>query len=230
MEIVVVIIMLLVSFSFLLKLTTLRRYGRIAVGAVAALFLLATYGAATGQSKTQIADWLTQPELMLDTSILLTVDVAFQLCFCVLAAKELTSPLRRAERWALATCRYVPGILIFPVLFAALTELVFSLPGTDFALLGNASAIVVLVLTPLLAAALKLLLPEEDIRIELIFMLNLIIAALGIVATVNGRTAATGTNAVDLTALLAVVALLLAGTVGGIFCHKILTVKKIAKL
>lgn len=207
--------MLLVSFSFLLKLTTLRRYGRIAVGAVAALFLLATYGAATGQSKTQIADWLTQPELMLDTSILLTVDVAFQLCFCVLAAKELTSPLRRAERWALATCRYVPGILIFPVLFAALTELVFSLPGTDFALLGNASAVVVLVLTPLLAAALKLLLPEEDIRIELIFMLNLIIAALGIVATVNGRTAAIGTNAVDLTALLAVVALLLAGTVGG---------------
>lgn len=222
--------MLLVSFSFLLKLTTLRRYGRIAVAAVAALFLLATYGAATGQSKTQIADWLTQPELMLDTSILLTVDVAFQLCFCVLAAKELTSPLRRAERWALATCRYVPGILIFPVLFAALTELVFSLPGTDFALLGNASAVVVLVLTPLLAAALKLLLPEEDIRIELIFMLNLIIAALGIVATVNGRTAATGTNNVEWTALAAVIVLLAFGTAAGIFCHKILTAKKIAKI
>lgn len=230
MEIVVVIIMLLVSFSFLLKLTTLRRYGRIAVGAVAALFLLATYGAATGQSKTQIADWLTQPELMLDTSILLTVDVAFQLGFCVLAAKELTSPLRRAERWALATCRYVPGILIFPVLFAALTELVFSLPGTDFALLGNASAVVVLVLTPLLAAALKLLLPEEDIRIELIFMLNLIIAALGIVATVNGRTAAIGTNNVEWTALAAVIVLLAFGTAAGIFCHKILTTKKIAKI
>lgn len=222
--------MLLVSFSFLLKLTTLRRYGRIAVGAAAALFLFATYDAATGQSKTQISDWLGQPDLMLDISILLTVDIAFQLCFCILAAKALTSPLRRTEQWALAVCRYFPGILVFPVLFAALTELVFSLPGTDFSLIGQASAVIVLVLAPLLASGLKWLLPEEDFRIELIFMLNLIIAGLGIVATVNGRTAATGSNNVEWTALAAVIALLAAGASAGIFCHKFSTAKKITKI
>ena len=56
---------------------------------------------------------------------------------------------------------------------------------------------------------LGLLIPEKEIRLELLFMINLLIAALGIVATVNGRTAATGTNHVEWTALAGVFAILI---------------------
>lgn len=72
--------------------------GRFASCIVAAVFILATYGAASTQSKTQIADWLSQPELMLDTSVWLTIDVAFQICFCILAAKSINSKLHRQQR------------------------------------------------------------------------------------------------------------------------------------
>lgn len=224
------IIMLTVSFSFLLKLTCHGRPGRVALSALAALFVLLACDTATTQSKTQIADWLSQPDLMLDTSVWLTVDVAFQIAFCVLYAKKLAGPITRNERWMLAACKWFPGLLIFPVLFAMLTRLIFSMPGTDFDTIGRITAAALLIVTPLLARGLEQLLPEADIRLELMFMVNMLTAALGIVATVNGRTAAVGTNTVEWDALAAVAALVLAGAASGIFINRYVTAKKITKL
>ncbi len=230
MEIVVIIIMLLVGFSFVLKLTCLKPVGRIAVSAAAAVFVLLVCDAASSQSKTQIADRLEQPALMLDVSVLLTVDVAFQICFCVLAAKAIAGIVSPARRVAIAVCRYVPGLLIFPVLFAMLTALIFAMPGADFAGIARAVALGVLIVAPLLAAGLKWLVPEADIRLEVIFMVNMLIAALGVVATVNGRTAAVGTNSVDTGALGGIAAILACGFVAGLFINRLITRKKLSKI
>lgn len=230
MEIVVMIIMLTVGFSFLLKLTCHGRAGRIALSALAALFVLLTCDMATTQSKTQIADWLSQPDLMLDTSVWLTVDVAFQIAFCVLCAKKLAGPITRNESRMLAVCRWFPGLLIFPVLFALLTQLIFSMPGSDFDTIGRVTAAAILLLTPLLARGLKWLLPEAEIRLELMFMVNMLTAALGVVATVNGRTAAIGTDSVEWGALAGVAAIMLAGTVAGLFIYRHVTAKKLTGL
>lgn len=230
MAIVVMIIMALVIFSFVLKMTCHGWAGRIATCAVAALFVIATYGVASGQSKTQIADWLMQPDLMLDLSVWLTVDVAFQTAFCILAAKRLSGPLDRTRRAMLGVCRWVPGLLIFPVLFAVLTELIFSMPGVGFATIAWSLAAAVLIAAPLLAAGLRWLIPETEIRLELLFMVNMLIAALGVVATVNGRTAAAGTDEAHWSALGAVALLLLAGLAAGIVCDRFLTRKKISKI
>ncbi len=54
------------------------------------------------------------------------------------------------------------------------------------------------------------LVPEKEIRLELLFMVNMLIAALGVVATVNGRTAAAGTNQVEWGALGGVAAIIAA--------------------
>lgn len=230
MEAVIMIIMAMAALSFLLKLTCHGWPGRIALGLVAALFVIATCEAATEQSKTQIADWLNQPALMLDTSVLLTVDVAFQIGFCLLAAKAMAGTLCKRERVALAITLWVPGLLIFPVLFALLTELVFTLTGSDFQLIAWGLAVGVAIAAPLLASGLRWLIPEPDIRLEMLFMVNLIIAALGIVATVNGRTAATGTNSVEWSALAAVLALLALGMAGGLIYNRFVIRKKITRL
>lgn len=230
MEIVVIIIMLLVGFSFVLKLTCQRPAARIAVSAVAAVFVLLACDSASSQSKTQIADWLEQPALMLDVAVLLTVDVAFQICFCVLAAKAIAGVVSPARRLAIAVCRYVPGLLIFPVLFAMLTALIFALPGVEFSRIAQAAALGLLVVAPLLAAGLKWLVPEPDIRLEVIFMVNLLIAALGVVATVNGRTAVVGTNSVEWGALAGVAAILACGFVAGIFINRLFIRKKLSKI
>lgn len=83
---------------------------------------------------------------------------------------------------------------------------------------------------PLTAYFVKWLLPEPDIRLELMFMINLLIAALGIVATVNGRTAAVGTNDVDWYALSAVFGLLAVGCAAGIVLNRFIIKRKINKI
>ena len=52
------------------------------------------------------------------------------------------------------------------------------------------------------------------------FLINLLTAALGIIATFNGRTAATGTNSVEWDALAGVFGLLLLGTITGIIINR----------
>lgn len=230
METVVIIIMALVSFSFILKLTFHRPAGALILVIAAASVIIFTYDEAASQSKSQIADWLQNPAMMLDTSVWLTIDVAFQLCFCSICAKKYFGGLSKKESIVYRICLWFPGLLIFPVLFAALTQLIFAMPGTDFALIGWFSAGVLLVATPIIVLNIKRILPETDIRVELLFIINLLIAALGIVATVNGRTAAVGTNAVEWDALTGVFALLIIGLVTGVIYNKIMTDRQINKL
>lgn len=230
METVVMIIMLLVGVSFVLKLTCHGWAGIMALSALSAAFAGLTTGLAAQQSKTQIADWLGRPELMLDTSVLLTVDVFIQIFFCVLMAGKLAGSLGRKGNVALQAALWFPGLLIFPVLFSLLVEVIFAMPGVDFDVIGWGTAAILLIAVPLAAAGLKWLLPEVELRIELMFLINLLIAALGVVATVNGRTAATGTSSVEWGALAAVGGLLAAGSVGGIFYDRIITKKQISRL
>lgn len=222
--------MLLVGLSFMLKLTFHGAVGKVVLCLVGALFVAFTWEYATTQSKTQIADWLTRPDLMLDTSVILTIDVFFQIAFCVLMARKLSgAPVSKMQNVMLQVSLWFPGLLIFPVLFSLLVQLIFSLPGMDFALIGWGTAGALLVLMPLLALGVEWLLPESDMRLEMTFLLNALIALLGVVATVNGRTAAVGTNKVEWDALGGVLALLVVGAIAGFIINKIYLRKKLSK-
>ena len=82
----------------------------------------------------------------------------------------------------------------------------------------------------LLAWVFKELLPEEDMRLELLALINMLIAILGVIATVNGRTAAVGTNSVEWAALAAVFGLLAIGAAAGLIIYRYSTNKLISKL
>lgn len=224
MEIVVIVIMLLVSFSLMLKLTYLPLYGKVAVGLACALFVGLNLESATAQSKTQIDDWLHNPELMLDIAVLLTIDVALQIVFCILYARRLAGEkLSKTETVTSQLALWIPGILIIPTLFALLTEAIFALPGYDFGAIAWTLAGVVFVVAVGMSSLIPVILPEKDLRLELIFMFNAMIALLGIVATVNGRTAVDGSGSVEWMPLLGVVTLLALGAVAGyvLFNHNI---------
>lgn len=215
METVVVVLMILVCFNFMLKQTYRKLWSVAAISVVAALFVGLIWPYAIEQSKTQIADWLANPSLMLDTSVVLSIEVVLQMAFCMLAAHVLTTgPIRRRTLWAYRALRWFPGILIFPVLFSVLVWLIFSFPGVSFPLIAWSMAAGVLVLIPLGSFFLRWLLPEKELRLELLFLANALIAILGIIATVNGRTAVAGVSEVDWTALGGLLGLLLLG--GGI--------------
>lgn len=215
MELVVTIVMLLVGFSVLLKLTFLPTYGKLTVSIFLAVFTGLCWNIASGQSKTLISDWLQNPVLMLDMAVFLTVDVLIQISFCMIEARFIAGDkLKKTASAIRLITLWIPGILIFPTLLAILVELIFALPGFDFQTVAWSLAGVVLILGMAGPSLLKWLLPERDISLELIFMINMIIALLGVVATVNGRTAVAGTNDVEWQPLLGVIILLTAG--GGI--------------
>ena len=153
METIVVVLMILVCFNFMMK-QTFRKRGSVAAIAVVAALFVGLWPYAIQQSKTQIADWLANVQLMLDTSVVLTVEVALQMAFCMLAVHVLTTgPVKKRTLWAYRALRWFPGILIFPVLFSGLVYLIFSFPGVSFSLVAWSMAAGVLILISALSFA-----------------------------------------------------------------------------
>lgn len=231
MEIVVVIIMVLVSLSLMLKLTYLPLFGKLIICLITALFIGVEWTNASTQSKTQIAYWLQTPDLMLDIAVLITVDVAMQITFCILNAKSIAGDKLSKSECIIRVCTmWLPGILIYPTMFALLVEVIFSFPGIDFRTIGWALAAIVFLVMVLMPSIIKWIIPEKDLRLELIFMLNTIIALLGVIVTVNGRTAVTYDGAVEWLPLIAFVALLAGGLLLGIVLFNYTNNKKISKI
>lgn len=222
METVVLILMVLLCFDYILK-QTFRKWYFVALSAMfCALSVGLTWKFAIEQSKTQIADWLADSTLMLDVAVILTLEVAVQMGFCILAAHVQTSgKVKPRVIWLYRVLRWFPGVLVYPVLFSFLVTAIFALPGTSYPLIAwNLAGITVLVIL-LGCYGLKWLLPEKEIRLELLFLMNALVAVLGIIATVNGRTAVAGVSEVDWRALGSVLLLVVCGLAGGLVAYRI---------
>lgn len=229
MESVVLVMMILVCFNYILK-QTYRKVYSVAFSAIAcALFVGLMWPYAIEQSKSQISDWLANSALMLDIAVILTLEVAVQMAFCVLSAHIQTSgKAKPITIWVYRVLRWFPGVLIFPVLFSLLVSAIFALPGVSFSLIAWVLAAIVFIVIPLAAWGVKWLLPEKEIRLELLFLSNALIAILGVIATVNGQTAVAGISDVDWKALGGVVSLLICGLALGIIAYRI-KLKRITK-
>lgn len=222
METVVLVMMTVVCFNYLLKQTWRKPFFVALSAVVCALFVGLAWPWAIEQSKNQIAGWLADSALMLDMAVLLTLEVALQMTFCVVAAHIHTAGrVKPSVVWIYRLLRWFPGLLVFPVLFSLLVAAIFALPGVSFPLVAWSLAAVVAVVIPLGRWALKHLLPEKEIRLELLFLTNALIAILGIIATVNGRTAVAGITSVDWPSLGGVMAFVAAGLLLGMAAFRI---------
>ena len=229
MESVVLVMMILVCFNYILKQTYRKVYSIAFSAIVCALFVGLMWPYAIEQSKSQISDWLANSTLMLDIAVILTLEVAVQMAFCVLSAHIQTSgKVKPITIWVYRVLRWFPGVLIFPVLFSLLVSAIFALPGVSFSLIAWVLATIVFIVIPLATWGVKWLLPEKEIRLELLFLSNALIAILGVIATVNGQTAVAGISDVDWKALGGVVSLLICGLALGIIAYRI-KLKRITK-
>lgn len=222
METVVLVMMIVVCFNYLLKQTWRKPFYVAFSAVVCALLVGLAWPWAIEQSKNQIAGWLADSALMLDMAVLLTLEVALQMTFCVVAAHIHTAGrVKPSVVWIYRLLRWFPGLLVFPVLFSLLVAAIFALPGISFPLTAWSLAATVAVAIPLGRWALKHLLPEKEIRLELLFLTNALIAILGIIATVNGRTAVAGITSVDWPSLGGVMAFVAAGLLLGMAAFRI---------
>ena len=220
METVVLVLMIVVSLNFMLKLTFNKWSYVFGMAVACALFTALMWPVAIDQSKTQIEAWLSNQPLMLDTSVVLTIEVVIQMAFCMLAAHlRFTGPVRRRTLWTYRVLRWFPGVLFFGVLFSLLTELIFAFPGADFRRTAYIAAAGVLVVLPLGSWLFRLALPEKDLRLELLFLANALVMIMGIVATVNGRTAVKGVSEVEWGALAGIIGIVAVGAAIGLLVY-----------
>lgn len=222
MHTVAEVMMILVCFNYLLKQTYRKVYSVVVSAAVCSLFVGMMWPYAIEQSKSRISDWLSDSALMLDIAVVLTLEVALHVAFCIVAAHIQTSErVKPSVVRVYRTLRWFPGVLIFPVLFSMLVAAIFAMPGMAFSAVAWSLAAAVMVAVPAGAWILKRLLPEKEIRLEILFLSNVLIAVLGVIATVNGRTAVAGSSAVDWMSLCGVSALVALGLVCGTFAFRI---------
>lgn len=222
MKSVVLVMMILVCFNYMLKQTYRKLYSVVFSAIICAVFLGMMWPYAIEQSKSQISTWLANSALMLDIAIILTLEVVVQIAFCILSAHIQTSgKVKPITIWLYRVLRWFPGVLIFPVLFSLLVSAIFALPGVSFPRIAWGLAAIALIVIPIGSWGIKKLLPEKEIRLELLFLSNTLIAILGIIATVNGRTAVAGISEVNWGALGGVVALLLLGLAAGSIAYRI---------
>ena len=216
METVVWVMILLVCFNFVLKQTYRKEWMIAAISLVCALFVALTWQWAIEQSKSQLNDWLNNPALMLDTAVILSIEVIIQMAYCIMAVHLMnTGKVRRRTILVYRLLRWFPGLLIFPVLFHLETRCMFWLTGMAFTTIAYGLAIVVLLAIPALAWAIKWLIPEKELRLEVFFLSNALIAILGIIATVNGRTAVAGISEINWSALGGMLSLMILGGIVG---------------
>ena len=222
MESVVIVLMILVCFIYLLKQTYRKFYNVLFSAVVAALFVGFAWVWAIEQNKAQITGWLNDVDLMKDIAVILSIEILFQLSFCILAAQMMTTGVvSKKKLYLYKALRWFPGIMFYPVLFSFLVALIFALPGVSFKVVSWSLAAAVLVVIPGFSWLLKKALPEKELRLEMLFVCNVLVALLAIVATVNGQTAVKGISEVNFSALLGILGLIVAGGVCGVFVRRL---------
>ena len=222
METAVTVLMILIVLGFILKQSFNKPYTVIATATVLAIFTGFSWPLAVEQSGSRISEWLSDTSLMLDVAVVMSVEILLQMSFCITSVNIYAEG--KLPKWKILTykaLRWFPGILIFPVLFSALVFAVFALPGNDFRVVSWSLAGVVLIMVSGGARLFRKLVPEKELRLELLFILNALTALFGIVATVNGQTAVEGISEVDWTAFAGIAGITASGAAAGFIYYLI---------
>lgn len=222
METVILVLMLVVIFMTWLKLTFLKMWQIIVVAVICSLFIGLSWSYAIQQSRNEISEWLGNQRLMLDTSVLLTIEVFWQMAYCMLSGKLLYGEtVSRRTVWIYRILRFFPGLLIFPVLFYLQIQVMYLISGVDFAIVSWSLASAVLIAVVGGAYLLRWLLPQKSLRLEVLFLSSSLVLILGIVTTVNGTTSFKGAEPIEWNALLAFCVLTFVCAVIGYFKFQI---------
>lgn len=183
MELIIQILMVFIIINCILKLSFRSLWQSILFGAICAVFIIWVKEYAIMQSKTQIADYLKNRTALQNAAVLVTAESAICFAFCFAALRNMFG--KRVKRWLIPLYWY-PSLLIFPVLFYLLTQTIFSLSGTDFDTIAYIISGITFVVIPIAAYGIRRLIPEDELRLEVHFLVSLFVCILGLLTTVNG--------------------------------------------
>lgn len=219
MELIIQILMLFILINCIVKLSFWKQWQVAIFGLICAAFIIWSCQYAVLQSKTQLADYLKNTGVMQDSAVLITIESAVCFVFCFAALREMFG--KKKKRW-IQPLYWYPSLLIFPVLFYLLTQIIFAMPGTDFNTISYLLAGGVFIGLPLLSYLVRYLYPERELRLEVYFLVSLFVCIIGLITTVNGNvTYAAVEEPVNIKALLLSFALFASAFLIGVIWNKV---------
>ena len=185
MEILLMILMMLAVFNCAMKISLWPFWSRLAFALLLGAFTYWSIGYAVMQSKTQMDSWLHREDVLQGIAIMVTVESAIGLMFCL---SYLNDEGKKPGRcWVRLLLHAYPSLLVVPVTFYCLTRLLFLQAGVDFTTIGLVYAIAVMVLLTLLAELARWLLPANDQRVEAHLWLTVMVCLLSLLLTQKGE-------------------------------------------
>lgn len=137
-------------------------------------------------SKAEILALINNTSLMKDLAVIICLETALHIAFCIMAVRaEAEKGHGKNFKFVFTVLKWFPGVTIFPAAFFLLTALIFSIPGTDFdAIRYTVGGAIMLVLPAQSYSAAKIL-PEKDIRTELLFITSTLLAMASILLSMK---------------------------------------------
>lgn len=214
MELIIDVLILFIVLNCVFKLSLWKLWQQLLFSLLLGGFAWWSVRYAVQQSKTQIADYLQNITAVQSMAILVTIESAVGLAFC------LSWLNGRAGRLHRLLYGYA-SLLMFPAVFYLLTQTIFAATGVDFGLTAKAFAVGIVVLLPVLVQAVGWLVPEKTGRVEIHLLLTIFVCILGLISTEHGRMVyAVKENPIEWSSLGMTFALfLLLAIVGFLFNH-----------
>ncbi|MBR1538379.1 MAG: hypothetical protein IJ636_02615 [Bacteroidales bacterium] len=172
MNSLIAVIALLLLLSFLLKASFLPRIWALASALLMGVVVWLAIPWLTRQSPNDVASWTAEPERLQDIAVCIVLEALLMGTFCF---------TRPAGRWK--ALRFYPGLLAFPAVCWIWAQGLFSSPGLDFGRFGLVAALVTLAVAGGGGQLLRRLLPDEELRVEGLFLVNLFLILLTVAAT-----------------------------------------------
>lgn len=180
MEYVFFALAVLITLSLFLKVSFFPKWG---IGAVAlgfAVWIGVLTPWLTDLSKPQLMSMLERRDYLQNLSLALIIEAVLMIAYCM--SCFASENLSRGRIWGLKLLRSYPGLMFGVVQGYVVGISLFMWPGLDFTILRIGAAGASLLLVSLGAWGLKWLLPEKSLRWELLFILNIFIILLSVVA------------------------------------------------
>ncbi len=198
MEILITLIALLLILSFLIKGSFLPRWGVVAVSLLLAVAVRLVIPWLAGQPAATVNGWISAPDRMLDGAVCVVLEVVLMMTFCFawparssvsltpllwFSSRSLKNARGSENHPLLRSLLYYPGVLAFPAVCWAWSQLLFSRPGIDFTRFAWLAAFCTLFVALGGSWVVRRFLPEEDVRLEGLFLVNLFLLLLTVAAT-----------------------------------------------
>jgi hypothetical protein len=183
MNLVIQLLMVFIFLNTLFKLSFWKLWHSFLFSLVVALFMIVTCQYAVLQSKTAMIDMFNNQIIMQNISVIITIETIIYIMFSFYYLNQLHS--NKTKKWVNVLI-YYPSLLLFPVLFYWLTSSVFSFSGKDFTLISYIWAISLFFGIPLLVSLVRYILPENEFRLEIHFIVSLFVCIIGLLATFQG--------------------------------------------